>query len=78
MLLNYKLNCFIVVELKCRKLKKEDKAQTEFYMNLVDKNLRQPYQNKTMGIIITKEQNQFVANFVRSESLIPLTYELQT
>lgn len=78
LLLNYKLNCFIVVELKCRKLKKEDKAQTEFYMNLVDKNLRQPYQNKTMGIIITKEQNQFVANFVRSESLIPLTYELQT
>lgn len=76
LLLNYKLNCFIVVELKLRELKKEDKAQIEFYMQLVDEELKEPYQNKTMGIIITKEQNQYIANFIQSENLIPLTYEL--
>ena len=32
LLFNYKLNCFIVVELKLRSLKKEDKAQIEYYM----------------------------------------------
>ena len=36
LLYNYIYNCFVVVEIKCRKLKKEDKGQVEFYMNLVD------------------------------------------
>ena len=76
LLYNYKYNCFVVVEIKCRKLKKEDKGQVEFYMKLVDEYVKEPSNNPTIGIIITKEQDKFVANFVRSEKLIPLTYEL--
>ena len=76
LLYNYKYNCFVVVEIKCRKLKKEDKGQVEFYMELVDKYVKEPSNNPTIGIIITKEQDKFVANFVRSEKLIPLTYEI--
>ena len=76
LLYNYKYNCFVVVEIKCRKLKKEDKGQVEFYMNLVDNYVKEPSNNPTIGIIITKEQDKFIANFVRSEKLIPLTYEL--
>lgn len=77
LLLNYKLNCFIVVDLKLRELKKEDKAQIEFYMKLVDEEIKEAYQNKTIGIIISKEQEQYVANFVRNDSLIPLVYEFE-
>ena len=76
LLYNYKYNCFVVVEIKCRKLKKEDKGQVVFYMNLVDKYVKEIGNNPTIGIIITKEQDKFVANFVRSEKLIPLTYEI--
>ena len=76
LLYNYKYNCFVVVEIKCRKLKKEDKGQVEFYMNLVDNYVKEPSNNPTIGIIITKEQDKFVANFVRSEKVVPLTYEL--
>lgn len=76
LLYNYKYNCFVVVEIKCRKLKKEDKGQVEFYMKLVDEYVKELSNNPTIGIIITKEQDKFVANFVRSEKLIPLTYEL--
>ena len=76
LLYNYKYNCFVVVEIKCRKLKKEDKGQVEFYMKLVDEYVKEPSNNPTIGIIITKEQDKFVANFVRSEKLIPLTYEI--
>ena len=76
LLYNYKYNCFVVVEIKCRKLKKEDKGQVEFYMKLADKYVKEPSNNPTIGIIITKEQDKFVANFVRSEKLIPLTYEI--
>ena len=76
LLYNYKYNCFVVVEIKCRKLKKEDKGQVEFYMELVDNYVKEVSNNPTMGIIITKEQDKFIANFVRSEKVMPLTYEL--
>ena len=45
-------------------------------MKLVDEYVKEPSNNLTIGIIITKEQDKFVANFVRSEKLIPLTYEI--
>ena len=76
LLFNYELNAFVVVELKIRKLKVEDKAQVEMYMKLVDDNIKKPFHNKTNGIIISKEQDGYVVNFVRSDLLIPLTYEL--
>ena len=75
LLYNYIYNCFVVVEIKCRKLKKEDKGQVEFYMNLVDNYVKEPSNNPTIGIIITKDQDKFVANFVRSEKVVSLTYE---
>lgn len=59
-----------------RKLKPEDKAQTEMYMNLVNNNLKKSFHNKTIGIIISKEQDEYIANFVRSNNLIPLEYTM--
>ncbi len=76
LLFNIELNSYVVVELKVRKLKVEDKAQVEMYMKLVDENIKKSTQNKTIGIIISKEQDKFVANFIKSDKLIPLTYEL--
>lgn len=76
LLFNIKMNCYVVVELKIRNLKIEDKAQVEMYMKLVDENLKESYHSKTIGIIISKEQDKFVANFVKSDNLIPLTYEI--
>ncbi len=46
------------------------------YMKLVDDNLKEVHHSKTIGIIISKEQDKFVANFVRCDNLIPLTYEI--
>ena len=76
LLFNIELNCYVVVELKVRELKKEDKGQIEFYMDLVDKTLKKSLHNKTIGIIITKEQDKFIANFVGSDEVIPLTYQV--
>ena len=77
LLFNMKLNCLVVVELKLRSLKKEDKAQMEYYMRLVDENLKLSHHNKTIGIIITKESDKLIANFIKSEEIIPLTYKLK-
>ena len=76
LLYNIIYNSYIVVELKLRELRKEDRAQVEFYMNLVDMYRKEPNVSKTMGLIITTEQNKLIANFVKSENLIPLTYKL--
>lgn len=76
LLYNLNYNCFVVVELKVRELKKEDRAQIEFYMDLVDRNIKKEFHNKTLGIIISKEQDKFVAEFVGSNSIYPLLYEL--
>ncbi len=77
LLFNLNLNCYVVIELKLRPLKKEDKAQMEYYMKLVDENLKLPHHNKTIGIIITKESDKLIANFIKSEEIIPLTYKLK-
>ena len=77
LLFNYKLNCFIVVELKLRNLRKEDKAQVELYMKLVDEQVKEPHHNKTIGIVITKESDEFIVNFVKKEDIILLNYELE-
>ena len=76
LLYNIKYNCYVVVEIKCRNLKKEDKGQVEFYMNLMDKYVKEPINNPTIGIIITKEQDKLVDSFIKSDKLVPLTYEL--
>ena len=78
LLFNYKINCFVVVELKLRELRKEDKVQIEFYMELIDRTIKERVHNKTIGIIITKEQDKLIANFIRNENIIPLTYKLES
>ena len=46
------------------------------FMKLVDENIQIATQNKTIGIIISKEQDDYVVNFVRNNDLIPLIYEI--
>lgn len=77
LLFNIKLNCYVVVELKLRSLKKEDKAQIEFYMNLIDEQVKEVHHNKTIGIIISKESDKLIVNFIKRENIIPLSYELK-
>ena len=45
-------------------------------MNLVDNYVKEPTNNSTIGIIISKDQDKFVANFVRSNKIVPLNYKL--
>ena len=77
LLFNYEFNAFVIIELKLRSLRKEDKAQMEFYMKLVDEQVKKPFHNRTVGIIISKESDNFIVNFVRGNDIIPLYYELQ-
>ena len=65
-----------ILELKVTELKKEHIGQIEVYMNYLDKNLKKPMQNKTIGIIICKKDNRFIIEYCSDERITVRKYEL--
>ena len=76
LLFNYEYNCFVVIELKVTELKKEHIGQIEVYMNYIDENLRSINQNKTIGIIICKENNDYVIKYCSDKRIISKEYKI--
>ena len=76
LLFNYVYNCFVVIELKVTELKKEYIGQIEVYMNYIDENLRSINQNKTIGIIICKENNDYVIKYCSDKRIISKEYKI--
>lgn len=76
LLYNIEFNCYVVVELKVTELKKEHIGQIEIYMNYIDKNLKKINQDKTIGIIICKKDNQFIMEYCSDERILFREYEL--
>ena len=76
LLYNIDFNCYVVVELKVTKLKKEHIGQIEVYMNYIDKNLKKSNQDKTIGIIICKKDNEYIIEYCSDKRIISRNYEL--
>ena len=75
LLYNIEFNCYTVVELKVTELKKEHIGQIEIYMNYIDKNLRKPTQDKTIGIIICKKDNKFIMEYCSDSRILAREYQ---
>ena len=76
LLFNYEHNAFAVVELKVTELKKEHIGQIEIYMNYIDKFIKKLSHNKTIGIIITRDGNDFIMSFCSDPRIYNTTYLL--
>ena len=76
LLYNVEFNCYVVVELKVTRLKKEHIGQIEVYMNYIDKNLKKSNQDRTIGIIICKENNEYIIEYCSDKRIIARKYEL--
>ncbi len=76
LLFNYEYNCFVIIELKTTELKKEHIGQIQVYMNYIDENLRKYNQDKTIGIIICKQDNKYVIKYCSDERIILREYQL--
>ena len=76
LLYNIDFNCYIVVELKVTKLKKEHIGQIEVYMNYIDRNLKKISQDKTIGIIVCKKDNEYIIEYCSDKRIIARNYEL--
>ena len=76
LLYNIKYKCYVVVELKITELKKEHTGQIMTYMNYINKNIKTIEENKTVGIIICKRENNYVIEFCSDDRIIAREYEL--
>ena len=76
LLYNIDFNCYVVVELKVTKLKKEHIGQIEVYMNYIDKKLKKVNQDKTIGIIICKKDNEYIIEYCSDKRIISREFEL--
>ena len=76
LLYNIKYKCYVVVELKVTELKKEHTGQIMTYMNYIDKNIKTIEENETVGIIICKQDNEYVIKYCSDDRIISREYEL--
>ena len=76
LLYNIEFNCYVVIELKVTRLKKEHIGQIEVYMNYIDKNLKKSNQDRTIGIIVCKENNEYIIEYCSDKRIIARNYEL--
>ena len=76
LLYNIKYKCYVVIELKVTELKKEHTGQIMTYMNYIDKNIKTIEENDTVGIIICKQDNEYVIKYCSDERIIAREYEL--
>ena len=76
LLYNIKYKCYVVVELKVTELSSNHTGQIQKYMNYIDENIKTIEENKTIGIIICKQENKYVIKYCSDDRIIARKYEL--
>ena len=76
LLFNYIYNCFVVVELKVTKSKKDHLGQIQVYMNYIDLHIKTAIQNKTIGIIVCKKDDKYLIEYSSDDRIRITTYDL--
>jgi len=77
LLFNYKFNCFVVVEVKITKMKAEYIGQVLKYINYIDKNIKEVFNDKTIGIIIVKRNDKFILEYCSDERVFTTAYKIK-
>jgi RecB family endonuclease NucS len=65
---NRLLRCFVIVEIKTRKLAHEDIGQLQMYVNYYDRNEKLPDENPTIGILLCADKNDAVVKYTLPEN----------
>ena len=76
LLYNIKFKCYVVIELKVTKLNSNHTGQIQNYMNYIDKNVKGIDDSRTVGIIICKQNNQYVIDYCSDNRIIAREYDI--
>jgi hypothetical protein len=67
-----KLRRYVVIELKAEGFKPEHLGQLGFYLTAVDELVKDPVDGPTIGLLLCKSRNHFVAEYALRDNTKPL------
>jgi predicted nuclease of restriction endonuclease-like (RecB) superfamily len=69
---HFDLNCYVVFELKATKFKAEHLGQIQGYLTLVDKLKKKESMNRTIGILVCKDKDRLLVEYLLNDNNYPL------
>ena len=65
------LQCLVAFELKTGKFKPEYLGQLNFYLEALDRDVKKPKENPSIGVLLCKDKDDEVVEYALSRSLSP-------
>ncbi len=65
------LQCLVAFELKTNKFKPAQLGQLEFYLEALDRDVKLPHENPSIGVLLCREKNDEVVEYASSRSASP-------
>jgi predicted nuclease of restriction endonuclease-like (RecB) superfamily len=65
------LQCLVAFELKADKFKPDHLGQLNFYLEALDRDVRKPNENPSIGVLLCKDKDSEVVEYALSRSLSP-------
>ena len=79
LLFHRRLRCLVAIELKVGEFQPEFVGKMQFYLAALDRQVRQPDENPSIGIILCKEKNRTIVEYALHDANKPIgvaTYEI--
>jgi len=68
---NRELHCLVAIELKIGRFKPEHLGKMEFYLEALDRDIKKPDENPSVGLILCTKKDATVVEYALSRSLSP-------
>jgi RecB family endonuclease NucS len=65
------LNCMVAIELKTTEFHPAHFGQLQFYLEALDKDVKKPHENPSIGILICKTKDEEVVKYAMNRSMSP-------
>lgn len=72
LLFHRSLRCLVAIELKIGEFQPEFVGKMQFYLSVLDRQIRKEYENPSIGIILCKEKNRTVVEYALQSSESPI------
>lgn len=66
------LQCMVAVELKSKTYKPKDKGQLEFYLEVIDRDIKRSNENPTIGMLLCPDADDTVVEYSLNRSMSPM------
>jgi len=65
------LNCLVAIELKITEFKPAHLGQLNFYLEALDRDVRKPHENPSIGVLLCRDKDDEVVEYALSRALSP-------